>query len=229
MEATGIGIFAYDLEAGTLHWDARTRALFGVPEGAPVTYADSFLPALHPQDRDRVDAAVQAALEPDGPGTFECEYRIAAGGVSRWLSARGQLALVAGRAVRLVGTVSDVTRSKDAEIAVRATEERYRLAARATNDAIWDWDLIDDTVLWNAALTTAYGWQPDAVEPTGAWWLSRVHPDDRPGVEADIRAAIAGASTTGATNTASCGPMAATPTSSTGATWSATRPAGRCG
>ncbi|MCJ2034487.1 PAS domain S-box protein [Methylobacterium sp. J-068] len=192
VEATGIGIFDYDLEAERLRWDARAHALFGLRPEAPVTYAGTFLPALHPDDRDRVDAAMRAALDPAGPGTFDCEYRIDAGGTSRWLAARGQRVTEAGRAIRLVGTVRDITQAKTAEIALRATEERYRLVARATNDAIWDWDLVNDTVLWNAALTAAYGWPLDRIEPTGGWWLAQIHPQDRAAVEADIRAAIGG-------------------------------------
>ena len=74
----------------------------------------------------------------------------------------------------------------------RAVEERYRLAARATNDAIWDWDLVTGTVLRNGGLTTAYGWAPDAIEPTDAWWRARLHPEDRTGVEAGLHAAITG-------------------------------------
>ncbi|WP_264048602.1 PAS domain-containing sensor histidine kinase [Methylobacterium flocculans] len=191
VEAAGIGIFDYDVVTETLHWDAQTRALFGVGTQS-VTYVGTFLPALHGDDLARVDGAVRAALDPSGSGTFDCEYRIGAGAAERWLAARGQMVTAAGRGPRLVGTVRDITETKRAEIALRATEERYRLVARATNDAIWDWDLNADVVLWNEALTTAYGWAPDQVEPTGAWWLSRIHPEDRAGVEADIRAAIVG-------------------------------------
>ncbi|MFD1282697.1 PAS domain-containing sensor histidine kinase, partial [Methylobacterium goesingense] len=75
---------------------------------------------------------------------------------------------------------------------LRAVEERYRLAALATNDAIWDWDLVTGTVLRNGGLTTAYGWAPEAIEPTDAWWRARLHPEDRAGVEAGLHAAITG-------------------------------------
>ncbi|WP_425375063.1 PAS domain S-box protein [Methylobacterium nonmethylotrophicum] len=77
----------------------------------------------------------------------------------------------------------------------RATEERYRRAARATNDAIWDWDLCADHVLWNEALATAYGHAPATVEPTGAWWLAHIHPDDRARIDASIHAVIDGTGT----------------------------------
>ncbi|WP_236961074.1 PAS domain-containing protein [Methylobacterium durans] len=57
---------------------------------------------------------------------------------------------------------------------------------------MWDWDLVADHVLWNEALQTAYGWAPDKVEPTGAWWIDHVHPDDRIQIHADISAVING-------------------------------------
>src|SRR5690606_3287425 len=45
-------------------------------------------------------------------------------------------------------------------------EARYRLAARATNDVIWDWDLEAGTVRWNPAVAALFGWD-DALEGTG--------------------------------------------------------------
>ncbi len=73
----------------------------------------------------------------------------------------------------------------------QAVEARYQLAASATTDAIWDWDLLTDRVQWNAALETAYGHHIDAAETEGDWWLSRVHPDDREHVARSIEVAIA--------------------------------------
>ena len=194
VEATGIGIFDYDLVTGALTWDGRTRALFGVGPDAPVSYTGTFLPGLHPDDRVRTDAAVQAALDPAGPGRFDCEYRTVSPdrGLLHRVAARGALVVEGGRPVRFVGAVRDVTAERAAQGALAATEERLRLATRATNDAIWDWDLVTDHVLWNEALEDAYGWAPDRVEPTGGWWLAQVHPEDRARVEADIRGVIGG-------------------------------------
>lgn len=193
VEATGIGIFDYDPATTVLRWDARARALFGGVAEGPVTDAGTFLAGLHPEDRARVDADLQAALDPAGSGLFACEVRVGpAGGDVRWLAARGQLMVLGDRAHRMIGTVRDITQTKQAEIVLRATQERYRLVTRAANDAIWDWDLAADTVLWNEALAAAYGWTPDRVVPNGAWWLARIHPGDRPRVEAVIREAIAG-------------------------------------
>ena len=195
VEATGIGIFDFDPVAGRLGWDARLRALFGAPAEGAVGYEETFLAGLHPDDRPRADAAVRAALDPAGPGAFDVEYRVRAldTGEERWIAARGQAIFAGGRAVRFVGTVRDVSAGRRAEAALRATEERYRLASRATNDAVWDWDLVADRVLWNEALTAAHGHALDAVAPTGAWWLAHIHPDDRERVSRSIHAVIDGA------------------------------------
>ncbi|MEZ0250147.1 MAG: PAS domain S-box protein [Methylobacteriaceae bacterium] len=198
IEAAGAGIFDYDLVAGTLAWDGRTRALFGVGPDEAVSYAGTFLARLHPEDRARTDAAVQAALDPAGPGLFDATYRTVTedGTVIAWVAARGTLVVETDegikRARRFVGTVRDVTAERTAQVAVAATEERYRLVTRATNDAIWDWDLAADHVLWNEALQAAYGWAPETVEPTGRWWLDHIHAEDRPRVEAGIRRVIGG-------------------------------------
>ena len=74
-------------------------------------------------------------------------------------------------------------------------EDRYRLAARATNDAIWDWNLRSDRVEWNEALQAAYGHAPEDVEPTGAWWIAQIHPEDRARVDRSIHAVIGGTAT----------------------------------
>lgn len=193
LEAGDIGIWDYDPLADRLEWDGRTRALFGLGRDEPVSYAGTFLPRLHPQDREKVDAALRTALQPQGSGLFEAEYRVCPPTApERWHAARGRLVVSGGRAIRIVGTVRDITHRMRAALAEQAVRERFRLVTRATNDAVWDWDLVSDAVAWNEALTTAYGWEPHRIEPTGAWWLAQVHPGDRDRVDEEIRAVIAG-------------------------------------
>jgi PAS domain S-box-containing protein len=67
---------------------------------------------------------------------------------------------------------------------------RYQLAARATNDAIWDWDLDTGLVSWNEAVHARFG---HAVEETDAdWWRAHIHPEDRDRVLDSIHAVIEG-------------------------------------
>lgn len=86
----------------------------------------------------------------------------------------------------------DETDRRRTEIALQETEERYRLAARATNDAIWDWDLATGQVVWNEAVRTLFGHADAVAGSTGEWWIGHIHPDDRERVDRDIHAVIDG-------------------------------------
>jgi PAS domain S-box-containing protein len=79
--------------------------------------------------------------------------------------------------------------------AIEDAHTRYRLAVKATNDAIWDWDVKENHVLWNDALERAYGHALDSVETTGEWWLAQMHPEDRNRVYQSIHGVIDGTQT----------------------------------
>ncbi|MFY0579538.1 PAS domain-containing protein [Cystobacter fuscus] len=88
----------------------------------------------------------------------------------------------------------DVTEKKRLEAALKRSEERYELASRATQEAIWDWDLVTDSIAWNEGVRTLFGYAPEEEGPSGAWWLEHIHPEDRERVDRDIHAFIASAS-----------------------------------
>lgn len=73
----------------------------------------------------------------------------------------------------------DVTPHHLAEQALRASEERFRLLARATSDAIWDWDMEQDKLWWSDGFQSLFGYDPAAVNPTYALWVELIHPEDR--------------------------------------------------
>ena len=102
-------------------------------------------------------------------------------------------AAVEGRFVLAI--VRDATDRKRAEEDLRESEERYRLIARATNEAIWDSDLLSDKQTWNGAFETMFGY-PLREETNGAWWEERVHPEDRERVLSKIDSVLRGAGET---------------------------------
>jgi PAS domain S-box-containing protein len=68
---------------------------------------------------------------------------------------------------------------KRSENALRKSEERFELMARATNDAVWDWDLSTNRVVWNVGVRRFLGYPPDHVGADLNWWHQHIHPDDR--------------------------------------------------
>jgi PAS domain S-box-containing protein len=72
----------------------------------------------------------------------------------------------------------------DAEAALRANEERYLLAARCSQDGLWEWDLASDAVHLSPRWKGMLGFEADDLADDRAVWFARIHPDDRAAFEA---------------------------------------------
>jgi PAS domain S-box-containing protein len=90
----------------------------------------------------------------------------------------------------LVAFVRDLSEHRRAESELRKSIERFELVARATNDAIYDWDLRSNALWWSASFAERYGLRPDDIGPGIEWWLERIHPDDRPMIDASIQGVL---------------------------------------
>lgn len=115
MDAARLGLWEYDIATGELIWNGRIREMYGVGTDDPVGF-DTFVNAVHADDRERVLAAYNAAVEA-GSGDFTFEHRLVRpDGAERWLLAHGRvLAGPDGAAARALGTSMDITDRKQAE------------------------------------------------------------------------------------------------------------------
>ncbi|UHC85052.1 PAS domain S-box protein [Pseudomonas sp. NIBR-H-19] len=95
-----------------------------------------------------------------------------------------------------VKILRDRTQEHLAGRALFESQERYRLALKATRDAVWDWDLQTRQIVWNEALQQAYGFSCAAIGSTSEWRFAQIHPQDRERVEESIRSAIDGSGST---------------------------------
>lgn len=71
-------------------------------------------------------------------------------------------------------------REREMADAVKQSEERYALAARAANDGLWDWDLSSGSIYYSSRWKQMLGYGEDAIGTSPEEWFSRAHPDDRP-------------------------------------------------
>ncbi len=176
------------------HWTMEfvSQGCWGLTGYAPedlvgnrvVSYAE----VIHPDDRERVRAEVQAAI---GAGrAFQLEYRIRnqAGGV-RWVWEQGRAVGGSGEDQRLEGFITDVTARRKAEEARERSEERFQLAMRGANDGMWVWpEVSEDEMWWSQRLYAMFGYQPRELRAAYSAFKSLVHPDDMAGMERALRA-----------------------------------------
>jgi PAS domain S-box-containing protein len=86
----------------------------------------------------------------------------------------------------------DLSERQRWEQALRLSEERFQLAARATNDAIWDWDVKSNALWWNEGVQALFGYRAEQIEPTIQWWHQQVHPADHERVVKEVMGVLDG-------------------------------------
>lgn len=158
VEATGAGVF---------DWDLRTNACFasqfmleniGIAGVPPDRVVDAWRERLHPEDREYVEKALRDHFEVTTP--YDVEYRLRmATGEYRWIRARGRSTRDAeGRAVRMVGSLLDIDARKRADLALRESEQRLSLLVEHTPLAVIQWDTDFRITRWNKAAEAIFGW-----------------------------------------------------------------------
>jgi PAS domain S-box-containing protein len=80
---------------------------------------------------------------------------------------------------RLVGIVHDLTAQKRVEADLRSSNERFAYALKATTDALYDWDIEVDTLLWGEGFAELFGHQLEKNPSPFHQWSDFVHPDDK--------------------------------------------------
>src|SRR5437660_10368692 len=73
-------------------------------------------------------------------------------------------------------------------------DDYFAIVARATNDAVRDWDVKSDALRWPQGLDSLLGYDKSSTECSIAFWQKNIHPGDRARIAPSIRDALAGSS-----------------------------------
>lgn len=130
IEAGRLGTWRYDPGTNLVELDERMREIWGEPNH--VLPLSGVMERIHPDDRSRVADAIGAAIDPQGSGTYDVEYRILwSEQAERWVLANGQAQFegegVSRRVVSFIGTALDISDRKQIEEALRQREAELRL------------------------------------------------------------------------------------------------------
>lgn len=163
--------------------DAEGKLLYIDPlwadwSGAPLSNAlgFGFLEYIHPDDRGAIKVAWVHATARREDFLHDHRARMADGSY-RWFRCASEKYRMPGKALRWRGLVTDIDELCSARTAAQTSEERFRTAALATRDIIWDVDLRTKTVTFSDDLASALGYDVFHTSAS-AWWREHVHPDD---------------------------------------------------
>ncbi|WP_233504502.1 PAS domain S-box protein [Methanoregula formicica] len=171
----------------TYESDSAERIL-GYPRGSligkdPMDY-------IHPDDRELVRQDLQGVFDQTNSG-IPTEFRIRkADGGYIWVEARANNLLDVPGVNGIVVTTRLIQQRKEAEDAIRESEQRLRLALEGADVGFWDWHLPSGTAVFSDRYYTMLGYEPREFPATIDTWTALLHPDDKKRVVADLERQI---------------------------------------
>jgi PAS domain S-box-containing protein len=157
LEANQMGIWDWDISSNEIVCCANMARLYDL---TPVPFAyslEDFFQMIHPEDREYVSQTITRTIA--GKIEYKCEFRIVwLDGTIQWLSQNGKLFdNELGEPIRLIGTSRCISERKQAEAALRASEERYRSVVAAMQEGIVLQDADGNIVACNASAEKILG------------------------------------------------------------------------
>ena len=195
--AAKLGDWDFDPATGARNWSAEIYRIFEFPDDQPELVRDRFDTIVHPDDKARVDAVLQASLNQRTPTVQQHRLLMPDGRIKfveqNWQIFRDE----AGLPIRSAGTVQDITQSAEVQEVLLRSESNLALAQSISHTGSWE-ILLDSTVgeadrdlHWSDEQFRIFGFEPRAVPATQSLFFSLVHPDDRARVGAAFEAAFA--------------------------------------
>lgn len=177
-EAADLCTWDYNIVTGEVLWNDRFQDFVGELTMKPLSRA-GLAKIIHPDDYERVQAALDAQFKPGASGEYRNEHRVVGtDGTLRWVTARGRVHFEDDRPVRFVGTFVDISAHKVAEQALRESEAHYRSSIELSPHIVWVAEPNGGAIEFGPQWQELTGLTPE--QSRGDGWTRGIHPEDLP-------------------------------------------------
>jgi len=174
---TDTGYWEIDLDTGYLYWSDNVHHIH---ETDPQTFKPKLEDGINFYHPESIPALLDALkeLEYTGKGYSKDLRFITSKGKELIVNATGFSEIRHGRVVRNFGTFKDLTKQKEDELIRQRLEQRVVLALKVSKIGVWEYDLIDNKLIWDDRLFEIYGKQRTSFKGTLEDWETSLHPED---------------------------------------------------
>lgn len=178
-----IGSWEININKGTVYWSDITKEIREVdPDFVPSLELgiSKFKEGFH---RNTIQTRVQDCINHGTPWDEELLIETFRGNW-KWVRSIGEGEFLNGKCIRVYGSFQDINEKKKAQQEIIESNERFSLVAKATNDLIWDWDIITgETLRLGKSFFENLGYTQNYSKSNKILWLEFIHPDDLDRVE----------------------------------------------
>jgi len=178
VEGARAGIWDWNAETDEVYYSRRWKEILGFDENEIGSTRSEWEDRIHPEDRLATLAALNAHLEGESP-LYETEYRLKRkDGAWQWVHASGTVVSrdANGKALRFLGTQSDIAARKQAEEALRQSEAKFRAIVDNSHDGILFTDAEGIILLRSPSSRLVNGYTDE--ERVGRRLFEKIHPED---------------------------------------------------
>lgn len=184
-----IGGWEVDMESNTVFWTDITKEIHGVSKEYVPNLEEGINFYKEGKSRDTIMKLVSDAIQNGTPWDTELQI-ITLQGEDKWVRAIGQTEVLDGKCVRLMGTFQDIDDRKKAEIEYQKVSERLRVATSAAVIGIWDFDIINNNLIWDDNMYHLYGIKKEDFSGVYEAWEASVHQEDQERAQKEVEDAI---------------------------------------
>ncbi|MBS9461350.1 PAS domain-containing protein [Flagellimonas sp. 389] len=173
-----IGSWEVDLINHKVFWSEMTREIHEESKNYVPNLETGISFYKEGKHRDRIVKVVSESIENGTPYDEEL-ILVTAKGNEKWVRAIGKTEMVNGKACRMFGVFQDIDKAKRESIKYQELADRMRVAVASSNIGIWDYNLLEDRLLWDDNMYKLYGISKEDFSSEFSAWENTVHPEDK--------------------------------------------------
>lgn len=172
------GCWELDIQSGVLFWTAETYRIFETSPEVFKPTAEAVLDYFSPASKKRLDAALNAAINRGIEYDLALDAHTTTGRKIR-VRATCHVACDEQKVIKLTGLFHDISESASQRKEVDQNQQLLRVAKDATELGMWEYNLTDQTLIWDKRMYELYGVAADQFTSPYSFWVNALSPLDK--------------------------------------------------